>query len=96
MKKQYDEEDDGRVIADMGTVHKRNLLIPRSLSDREKNEKPEYLIPAQKQNSDYDGLTREESRWYILGALKAAFLIWLAYAVGFGLFIFLLTLLFRH
>ena len=93
MNRQIDEEDDGRVIADMGTVRKRNLFLPRSLSESEKNEKPEYLFQRQKKNTFDDGMTREESRWVMLGALKAAFLIWLVYAVVFGLFILLLTLL---
>ncbi len=95
MRKQIDEEDDGRVIADMGTVHKRSFLLPEAMTDRSRNEKPEYLIPNQKQTAG-DDLTKEESRWYILGALKAGFLIWLAYAVGFGLFLLLITLLSRH
>lgn len=37
--------------------------------------------------------TKEERRWYALGALKAALLIGLAYAVGLGLVILMLLFL---
>ena len=92
MRQQYDD-DDGRVIADMTDVRKRNLFLPQALSDRRRNEKP---VHPETERSNEDPLSGDEGRWYLFGALRAALLIWLVYAAAFGLFIWLLTLLFRH
>ncbi|MBR2726512.1 MAG: hypothetical protein IKD71_01290 [Solobacterium sp.] len=92
MKRQYDD-DDGRVIADMSDVRKRNLFLPHTLSRQPGNQQP--VIPNTAGSND-DPLQGEEGRWYLFGALRAALLIWLVYAAAFGLFIWLLTFLFRH
>ena len=89
MKQQYDD-DDGRVIADMTDVRKRNLFLPQNMSLRK-----EQPHPAADRSND-DPLSGDEGRWYLFGALRAALLIWLVYAAAFGLFIWLLTFLFRH
>lgn len=90
-KKQYDE-DDGRTIVDMSGVGDDSLFSLGKISrkdfqnpDDEKKSKNPY---------DYSpDITREERRWYILGALKAALLIGGAFIVGLGLLVFLLTLI---
>ena len=92
MKKQYDD-DDGRVIADMTDVRKRSLFLPQAVSDHRRKEAQEYRSASRNNN---DPFTREEGRWYLFGALRAAIMIWLVYAAAFGLFIWLLTFLFRH
>ncbi|MCR5796246.1 MAG: hypothetical protein K6G61_12975 [Solobacterium sp.] len=85
-----DENDDGRVIADMHGVQKRSILIPDAVKERFEND---FVKPS---GSSDNSLSEDESKWYILGALKAGLLIWLVYAVCFGLFIFLLTFLFSR
>ena len=89
MKQQYDD-DDGRVIADMTDVRKRNLILPQNMSLR----KEQPHAAADRNNEDL--LSGDEGRWYLFGALRAALLIWLVYAAVFGLFIWLLTFLFHH
>ena len=91
MNRRVDEEDDGRVVADMQGVEKRHILIPDAAKDRFAND---FVKPSGSRIDD--GLTDEERKWYLLGALKAGLMIWLVYAVCFGLFIFLLTFLFSH
>ena len=94
-KKAY-EDDDGRTIADMSGVSRQPLLLPRGL--REASRKPQRQEPEDAQREDRpwekqeELLSREERRWYILGALKAALLIALAFIVGIGIVIALMVL----
>ena len=92
MKKHYDD-DDGRVIADMTDVRKRNLFLPHTLNSRQKDA---YPASSGRERPVDDPLSGDEGRWYIFGALRAAVLIWLVYAVVFGVFILGLVLWFRH
>ena len=89
MNSRPDENDDGRVIADMHGVQKRSILVPGNVKERFEKD---FVKPS----GSTTGISDDESKWYILGALKAGLLIWLVYAVCFGLFIFLLTFLFSH
>ena len=90
MKKHEFFEDDGRTVADMSNVSRQPLLIPRprrrrppraaDMPDRERSAEPPL------------DLSREEQRWAILGAMKAALLIALAFIVGLGIVILLFVL----
>lgn len=85
-KRVYDD-DDGRVIADMSGVERQRLLIPRINWGR-------GSAPAEE--GDRQGwessFTPDERRMAVLGALKAALLIGLAFIVGIGAVILLMVL----
>lgn len=94
-KKVYDD-DDGRTIADMSGVEHPSMFghMPKQ------TESKQVRIPEETENSNSSrpweeefSLTKEERKWYVLGALKAAMMIGLAFAVGLGLIVFLLTLI---
>jgi hypothetical protein len=90
-KKVY-QDDDGRTIADMSGVSRPRMLIPGG-PGQAKSRTPE---PEQEQPHrpwEEQGLTRQERRWYMLGALKAALLIALAFIVGLGVVILILLML---
>lgn len=100
-KRKLPDHDDGRTIADMSGVERPSLLgslagermrdaIKRS-GHASREEHPRTDRPWED-----TGLSREERRWYLLGALKAALLIALVFIVGLGLFIALLLLLWNH
>ena len=87
--KVYDD-DDGRTIADMSDVSGPSMFLPRRSGRKS---------PPVEQN----GTTGSEQEWdpkdrrlYIFGALRAALLIALVYAVGFALIIGLLLLIWKH
>ena len=86
-------DDDGRTVADMSGVdgHGSILSAVIGLRGERKRRRREVEAPGE---DDGEKLvwTREERRWYILGALKAAILIFLAFAVGLGLIILLMVL----
>ncbi len=90
-KKTYDD-DDGRTIADMSGVSSQPLLIPgRPVGPKKQEhvpEEPERDKRPWEKNQDL--MSKEDRRLYILGALKAALLIALAFIVGLGAFIALL------
>lgn len=76
-----DFEDDGRTIADMSGVTRRNLFgfDPNALRSRpDASLRQEGPVSA----SEGDGLTRRQRLWAILGAMKAILLIGLCFAVG--------------
>lgn len=93
-KKVYDD-DDGRTIADMSGIERQPLFLPR-LPKRERPVPPAQPEPEPGSEGDRpwetSQLTREERRWYILGALKAAMLIALAFIAGLGLIVLLFYL----
>ncbi len=87
--KVYDD-DDGRTIADMSDVTGPSMFLPRK-SGRKK--------PPIEQNESGDSEPEWEPgdrRLYIFGALRAALLIALVYAVGFALVIGLLLLIWKY
>lgn len=95
-KKKIYDDDDGRTIADMSGVSGNNMFIPR----RSQREGSQDVQETQTESSgkdrpweSQDMLTKEERKWYILGALKAALLIGSAFILGFGAAILILILI---
>ncbi len=87
------EEDDERVIADMsGLAPKRPILFPVFDAGRQMDAQKEQFRAKPQQPVDID---REGRLAALKGALGASLLIWLVYAAGFGIFIFVLTRLFK-
>ena len=86
-RKQEKFEDDGRTIADMSGVSRRNLFgfDPNSLRSAAEVEKARPHEPVRA--AEDDGLSRKERLWAILGALKAILLVGLCFAVGMALVI---------
>ena len=80
------DDDDGRTIADMSDVYSSPVLIPRRKRNR-------HTEPPKPSEGDWDP---QDRKVYIFGALGAALMIALVYAVGFGLLIGLLLLIWRH
>lgn len=83
MKKRQYPDDDGRTVADMSNVSRQPLLFPRPMRRR--------MPPVQQpqENAEPVELSRDEQRWAVLGALKAALLIALVFLVGLGIVILL-------
>ncbi|MCR4724208.1 MAG: hypothetical protein K5772_02100 [Clostridia bacterium] len=87
------EDDDERVIADMsGLAPKRPILFPVFDAGKQMDAQKEQFRAKPQQPVDID---REGRMAAVKGALGATLLIWLVYAVGFGIFIFALTRLFK-
>lgn len=90
-KKVYDD-DDGRTIADMSQVDRQRLFVPR----RGAHNRPEAPTQEPEEERPWEAakrlLSRQERRWYLLGALKAALLIAGVFIVIFGLAILLMIL----
>ena len=88
------EEDDERVIADMsGLAPKRPILFPVFDAGKQMDaQKEQFRTKPQQPHADLD---REGRMAAVKGALGATLLIWLVYAAGFGIFIFVLTRLFK-
>ena len=86
-RKQEPFEDDGRTIADMSSVSRRNLFgfDPNSLRSAAGVERQRQSEPVRA--AEDDGLSRKERLWAILGALKAILLVGLCFAVGMALVI---------
>ena len=87
------EEDDERVIADMsGLAPKRPILFPVFDAGKQMDAQKEQFRARPQQPVDID---REGRLAALKGALGASLLIWLVYAAGFGIFLFVLTRLFK-
>ena len=88
------EDDDERVIADMsGLAPKRPILFPVFDAGKQMDaQKERFRAKPQQPRADLD---REGRLAAVKGALGATLLIWLVYAAGFGIFIFVLTRLFK-
>ena len=87
------EEDDERVIADMsGLAPKRPILFPVFDAGKQMDAQKEQFRAKPQQPVDID---REGRLAALKGALGASLLIWLVYAAGFGIFLFVLTRLFK-
>ncbi len=87
--KVYDD-DDGRTIADMSEVSGPSMFVPRK-SGRKKPPMEQEESRGSEQEWD-----PKDRRIYVFGALRAALLIALVYAVGFALIIGLLLLIWKH
>ncbi len=94
-------EDDGRTIADMSAVESPNLFRIRrpgsaqnsfSEQGQPKRQTPEEAAGTKEERpwEQPELMTPQERRMYVLGALKAALLIGLAFIVGLGLVILFL------
>ena len=88
------EDDDERVIADMsGLAPKRPILFPVFDAGKQMDaQKEQFRAKPQQPCADLD---REGRLAAVKGALGATLLIWLVYAAGFGIFLFVLTRLFK-
>ncbi|MBR4143170.1 MAG: hypothetical protein IKR10_06580 [Firmicutes bacterium] len=88
------EDDDERVIADMsGLAPKRPILFPVFDAGKQMDaQKEQFRAKPQQPHADLD---REGRMAAVKGALGATLLIWLVYAAGFGIFLFVLTRLFK-
>lgn len=93
MKKRIYDDDDGRPIADMSGISRRNIIginipansdIPKQNIAESNNKKPEWVSTA---------VNNKERRSYIMGALGAGLLIALAFIVGIGLAILIIILI---
>lgn len=78
-------EDDGRTIADMSAVTRRNPFgfVPRD------NDPARASHAETGSTGENSTLTRKERIWAILGAMKAVLLIGLCFAVGLAVVILL-------
>lgn len=83
-----DFEDDGRTIADMSGVTRRNPFgfVPRENDPARNNDSGSVT------SGESSTLTRKERIWAILGAMKAVLLIGLCFAVGLAIVILLFYL----
>ena len=91
--KQEEAEDleESMVVADMsGLAPKRPVFFPVFDAGRQMEAQKERVQHASRQQTPVD-IDREGRLAAIKGALGASLLIWLVYAVGFGLFILILT-----
>lgn len=88
-KRREYEDDDGRTIADMSGVSRPSLIghlpRPHRTSGEAEGHRPTALPE--------DEIPAKNRMWYMLGALKAALLIALAFIVGLGLLVLLLLLI---
>ena len=104
-KREWDD-DDGRTIAPMNGVGRQNLFVPRKnpRDDRERSHPDtvnigESFAPDEESSKNdrpwdqSDRFSKQERRWYALGALRAALLIGLAFAAGLGATILLMILI---
>lgn len=89
-RKEY-EDDDGRTIADMSGVSRPSLL--GQLPYRTRIRKPTDGAYPPEHTLQEDDMSHKARMWYMLGALKAALLIALAFIVGLGLLVLILLLI---
>lgn len=87
--KVYDD-DDGRTIADMSDVSGPSMFLPR------KSGRKKPMMEQEESSGSQQEWDPKDRRIYVFGALRAALLIALVYAVGFALIIGLLLLIWKH
>ena len=95
-KERIYEDDDGRTIADMSGVTRRNLFSLR-IPSQERKERESAPVPQPNPDRPWENknaMSREDRRSYILGALGASLLIGMTYAVVLGLAILLISKLY--
>lgn len=99
-KKEDNFIDDGRTIVDMTGVE-RPALFGRNFK-AEKAKRRELEVPEKKEidekpwEKDKDKISKEDRRLVIKGALGASILIWLCYALVFGIVILIAFLIFKN
>lgn len=88
-KKRVYDDDDGRTIAPMDDVYSTSVFggwLPSNMSGKS--------VRRQRNSSDdQQQISSRERLYYVLGALKAALLVALAFIVGLGLVIALMVFL---
>ena len=84
-------DDDNRVVADMSNLDQRGLM-GSWLGIFDPNVRAQYK-PEKKRNSEE--LSREDKRALIFYAMKYSFAIGMVFLTAFGLFVLLLTLLWK-
>lgn len=96
-RKEWDD-DDGRIIADMSGIERPRFLVPR-IGGRESSaqqnvdslqRKPKEQAVKERAWENESEFTPQERRMYVLGALKAALLIALAFIAGLGAAVWLM------
>ena len=96
-RKEWDD-DDGRIIADMSGIERPRFVVPRAIhnksssrqdTDSLQQETGEQKIKERPWENGSE-FTPQERRMYVLGALKAALLIALAFIVGLGAAVWLM------
>lgn len=100
MKKEKEDNfiDDGRTIIDMSGVERPALFGRNYKAERAKRrelETPKEEVEAKPWEQDKDKMSKEDRRAVIKGALGASFLIWLCYAVVFGIVILIMYFIFK-
>lgn len=104
-RKEWDD-DDGRIIADMSGIERPRLLVPRiggrksstgqgrTASAERESDSAQWELKEQSAKErpwENEGeFTPKERRMYVLGALKAALIIALAFIVGLGAAVWLM------
>ena len=86
-RRNLNEEDDGRVIADMSAVERPNLLSLRRIRER---------LGTGRGPTAQEQLSAEDRHLYILAAVRAGLLLVLAFAVGLAAVIGLFALIGRR
>ena len=91
-KKTYDD-DDGRTIADMSSISRQPLILPRF-------KKSENNVDNEAQSSDdkpweNTSFSKKERRSYIFGALGAAVLVGSIFAISFLILILLMIFVWK-
>ena len=87
------EDDDGRTVADMSEVHRRNVFLPRGTLQESPKHENENNESTSNQNPP---LNRKETRSFIMGALSAGLLIALVFIIGLGLAIAIMLLIWNR
>ncbi|MCH5261559.1 MAG: hypothetical protein J1F42_01460 [Lachnospiraceae bacterium] len=93
-------DDDGRIIADMSGIERPRFIVPRirdrksfaergSASSQRESGEQNVIERSWEKESEF---TPQERRMYVLGALKAALLIALAFIAGLGAAVWLMLL----
>lgn len=90
------DDDDGRIIADMSGIGRQPMFLPHLPENGRRTAArpaPQSLREPENERPWEDtGLSKEEQMWYMLGAVKAALLIALAFIGGLGLVVLLFWL----
>ena len=100
MKKEKEDNliDDGRTIVDMTGVEHPALFGRNYKAERTKRrelEKPKDEVEVKPWEENKDKMSKEDRRAVIKGALGASILIWICYAVVFGIVILAMFLIFK-
>jgi hypothetical protein len=93
---QKEDDEDDFVVSDMSAIERPSLFGFKPIGDwkrpKFKTEEPVDMT-YQSSNPEPISLSKEETRWYILGVLKASLLIGSVYVVGLISVIILLLFL---